>query len=262
MLYRALRAAIVVSVVAAIDYALLRAEIRYRPAIAGALANAFLVAQVGLCAVWLAIGRDPLVVQVPAAACIGFSVWHYLANWNERALSEFAPGYWTQVVIVGVVLVGMRALGFRLQRARPLGASLAALPALPRFAIRDIMIATLVVAVSLALLTRLDAMNVRRDAAMISLVAGVFLGALTLLSVVSMLVARRVLLWSIVTSAAGFLLGFWIGIAIEYNLVVSTLAIGMPIVFQLAALAIVRARGNRFRRAPTGANVASESLAA
>jgi hypothetical protein len=227
--------------------ALVRANVPYGPSVAGALVIVLLAAQIGLGTVWVAIGGDPLLARVVVFLAICGGVWSLLANWHPLAESELAPACWVQGVFVVCVLAILRRLKFRLVRT---GKDTSPAPLGPptQFSIRDILILTTLIGVSLATLIRMGSLNVNRDAQIISCVLGVFLAAMTLVDSGS----RHATVPAALTGGVSLLLGWGIGKAIHYNLTVSTLAIGGAALVQVAVLLAWRQAGYRFLRGESG----------
>ena len=231
-----------------LDYALARANVPYGPSLDGAFIVAVLAAQVGLAGVWAAIGRDFLLGRIVVLLAVSLSAWALLDNWHNLANSELVPGFWMQgVIVVGVLLI-MRHLRFRLVR-RGQVVLREPLDTAPQFSIRDIMIFTALVCASLATLVRLGSLSLYRDEPLISCVVGGLLAAMTLISVLSTLVLRQAVLPVSLLCGASLLLGWGIGRAIRYALAMSTLALGGPIILQVAVLLVWRQFGYRLARA-------------
>ncbi|MGD9720333.1 MAG: hypothetical protein AB7O59_07125 [Pirellulales bacterium] len=246
MLHQVTRTAIVVAMLLAVDFVFVAVDPPYRPTMLGALAIGSMAAQVGLCATWLALGRDPAWLQFPAALLVFAGIREFLLRWNARAMDEFAPGYLVQAALVVLVLALMRANRFQLVRNN---AAMAPSGAVPQFSIRDILLATAVVAAAVFGLVRLSTMSLNRDTPNITAIVGVFLGGLTLLAVLSTLTTRRYVLASWATCAVGAALGWMIARAIHYDVPTTMVAFGTLTVLQVAVLGAIRVAGKCFRRA-------------
>jgi len=251
ILAQILRAVVLATGALLLDYALARTNVRYLPSIASGSVIALLVVQVGLGSVWVSIGRDFLPARIVVFLAASLGVWAFLVNWDKRSESELTPACWVQgVIVVGVLLI-VRMLRFHLIRTGKVVFS-EQLGKPPQFSIRDILIFMTLVSASLAMLVRLGSLTVNHDAAMISCVVGVFLAAMTLISVLSTLVFRHATLPVAFTCGASLLLGWGIGKAIHYDLAVSTLALGGPVILQVAVLLVWRQAGYRLVRAESG----------
>jgi hypothetical protein len=190
---------------------------------------------------------------------MALGVWGFLASWNQRAESELAPACWVQGVIVVGVLAMLRLLRFEVVRTgKPESSAPAVSP--PQFSIRDILILMALVSASLAALIRMGSLRVNRDAELISCVVGAFLAAMTLAAVFSTLVFRHVALPVALTTLAAFLLGWGIGKAIRYDLIVSLVALGGPAVLQIEVLLMWRRAGYRLARAESLAGLSATTV--
>jgi hypothetical protein len=259
MVAQILRTFGIVTCVLLLDYALARSQVPYGPFVEGGWVIALLAAQVGLCSVWASISRDHWLARLVILLAVSAGVWAFLHGWNQRAQGELSPAFWVQGVIVVGGLLLMRVLRFRLIRSSeaPLQKSI---EQSPQFSIRDLIVVITLVGVSLAATIRLGTLNVATDAPRIACGIGVFLAAITLLSVCSTLVFRHVPLPVVLILGGSLLLGWGIGKALRYDLVVSTVALGAPAMLQLAVLVLLRLSGHRFvRPASAAATVADRA---
>ena len=215
--------------------------------IEGGWVVALLAAQVGLCSFWASISRDHWLARIAILVAASTGVWAFLAGWNPRAQSELSPAYWVQGVIVVGGLLLMRVMRFRLARSGEARRQIATEQA-SQFSIRDLIVVITLVCIALAATIRLGSLSVETDAPRIACGIGVFLAAITLLSVCSTLVLRHMLLPVVLILGGSVLLGWGIGKAIHYDLAVSTVALGTPAMLQLAVLVPLRLCGYRFAR--------------
>jgi hypothetical protein len=254
MVAQILRTFGIVTGVLLLDYALARSQVPYGPFVEGGWVVALLAAQVGLCSVWASISRDHWLARLVILLAVSAGVWAFLVRWNHRAQSELSPAFWVQGVIVVGGLLLTRVMRFRLIRSSEVRSE-PSIEQASQFSIRDLIIVITLVCVALAATVRMGSLSVETDAPRIACGIGVFLAAITLLSVGATLVLRHMLLPVALILGGSVLLGWGIGKAIHYDLVVSTVALGAPAMLQLAVLVLLRLSGNRFVRPISDATV-------
>jgi hypothetical protein len=226
----------------------------YEPA---GLVGAVLATEVGVCSVWAIIARSHWLLRLATVVAVSTSVWTFLHNWHPLSEEQLWRAYWVQAVIVAGALLGLRVLGFRLVHSKSDASQEPSVP-IPRYSIRDIMIATTLVGIALAAVIRLGSLEVMHDAPLIGAVVGVFMAAITLLAVLSTLMLRQSVVPALITCGLGVLLGWGIATAIHYDRVVATIAIGAPTGMQVVALMLWRQTGYRFVRPHSAVVVTSE----
>ncbi|MEX2113666.1 MAG: hypothetical protein WD845_10800 [Pirellulales bacterium] len=246
--WQVMRVAALVAAIGVIDYALLRADVRYVASVQGALVVAALAVQVGLASVWAAIGRDQLAGRLPVLLAALAGVWWFLREWHPRAEREMATGFWLQAVIVIAALLFLRMVRF--QTIFGPNAPVAGRRALlPRFSIRGVLLLTGMVCASLAIVLRMQSLRVQSDAMAISCIVGLFQASLTLAAVAATLIFRHVAVFVLLVCGGGAMVGWGIGRAIAYDELVATVSIAVPVSVQTAVLLAARLAGYRFVRA-------------
>ena len=246
------RAAAMVAGMILLDYALARANVRYRPGVSGALIVTALATKGGLASVWAVIGRDSVLGRLMVLLTALSGTWVFLRQWYRVAESEMVPAFCIQAVVVVTVLLVMRAFRFRTVYT---GGAAAHAPTdrRPRFSIRDILILTVLIGVALAVVTRMQTLSVQSEVQTVSCVIGAIMACITLAAVYSALVFRQAVLPLVLLAGGSLVLGWGIGTALRYDTAATTVLIGAQTLLQISVFAAARIAGYRFTRSPAGA---------
>lgn len=244
-----LRAAAMIAVMVLVDYGFAQVNAPYRPHVSSALVVAALITKCGLASVWAAIGRDNFLLRLVVFLIAFLGNWQFLRQWDVRAESEMILAFWVEAVTIIGVLTLMRVVRFTTTRS-----SIATLSTLsvgrevPRFSVRDIMLLTVLVAVALGVVTRMQSLSVRQDTQIVACVIGAMHAGVSLSAVVSALVLRRWILPSIMLIAGSLLLGWGVSIALRYDMAAALISISVPAAVQVVVLTAARIAGYRFLR--------------
>ncbi len=238
-----------IAVVLLMQYGLAQVDAPYRPSVISALVVASLTITCGLASVWVAIGRDGFLLRLATFLIAFFGNWQFLRQWDVRAESEMILAFWVQAVTIIGVLTLMRVVRFTTTRSSVATLSTLSIGSeIPRFSVRDIMLLTVLVAVALGVVTRMQSLSVRQDTQIVACVVGAIQAGISLSAVVSVLVFRYWILPSVMLIAGSLLLGWGVSVALRYDTAAAMVAISVPAAVQVFVLGATRISGYRFVR--------------